>query len=400
MLTTTRDVMLPTSVTGSWPRPRWYTMGLNGQALSRRMTDSAFREQFTDAVSVVISDQERAGLDILSNGDYHQDPDLAGRSWWHYPAERWSGLSTDTSSAAEGGVFGYAPGTLVNEIFTGWRTPEVLAKPSRREPLEFAKIWRIAQSRTTRPVRFGTISAQTLAELVRIDEAAYGGDRQELILDMAALLNAELRDLAAAGCQAIQVEEPSIHTVAAKPDSTDDVLDLLIDSFNKEVEGLGNVEVWAHTCWGNPNMQKVYDYTSYEKSAEIFLTRLNIDVWTVEAKSDDMAALPIIGQFRESMRPKVALGVISHRTLQVESPEEVAVDIRRALEYIKPEKLVLTSDCGFGREGANRNVAFYKAAALAQGANIVRKELGFPQTPVPAADPALQADIPEGADKG
>lgn len=147
-------------------------------------------------------------------------------------------------------------------------------------------------------------------------------------------------------------------------------------------------------------MQKVYDYTSYEKSAEIFLTRLNIDVWTVEAKSDDMAALPIIGQFRESMRPKVALGVISHRTLQVESPEEVAADIRRALEYIKPEKLVLTSDCGFGREGANRNVAFYKAAALAQGANIVRKELGFPQTPVPAADPALQADIPEGADKG
>ena len=73
--------------------------------------------------------------------------------------------------------------------------------------------------------------------------------------------------------------------------------------------------------------------------------------------------------------------------------DEVAADIRLALEYIDPEYLVLSSDCGFGRQGVPRPIAFYKAAALAQGANIVRAELGVPTTAVRAADPALQIDV-------
>ena len=76
------------------------------------------------------------------------------------------------------------------------------------------------------------------------------------------------------------------------------------------------------------------------------------------------------------------------------TPEEVATDIRAALEYIDAEKLALSSDCGFGRQGVPRPIAMYKAAALTQGANIVRGELGAPQTPVRAADPAYQVDVP------
>ena len=68
--------------------------------------------------------------------------------------------------------------------------------------------------------------------------------------------------------------------------------------------------------------------------------------------------------------------------------------MRLALEYIEPEHLVLSSDCGFGRQGVPRPIAMYKAAALAQGANIVRAELGVATTHVPAADPALQIDVP------
>jgi 5-methyltetrahydropteroyltriglutamate--homocysteine methyltransferase len=89
--------------------------------------------------------------------------------------------------------------------------------------------------------------------------------------------------------------------------------------------------------------------------------------------------------------------MISHRALQVELPDEVAADIRLALEHIDPEHLVLSSDCGFGRQGVPRPIAFYKAAALVQGANIVRDELGLPTTPVRAADPALQIDVPDAA---
>ncbi len=71
----------------------------------------------------------------------------------------------------------------------------------------------------------------------------------------------------------------------------------------------------------------------------------------------------------------------------------MADSIRKALEYIEPENLIISSDCGFGRQGAARTVAFYKAAALATGANIVRKELGLPETYVPAADEQLVVDV-------
>jgi 5-methyltetrahydropteroyltriglutamate--homocysteine methyltransferase len=90
---------------------------------------------------------------------------------------------------------------------------------------------------------------------------------------------------------------------------------------------------------------------------------------------------------------KIAVGVVSHRTLQVDRPEDVATRIRRALEHIAPEQLIISSDCGFGRQGCNRDIAFFKTTSIAQGANIVKRELGLPESPVPAANPTLQTDI-------
>ena len=76
MLTATKDLMLPATVTGSWPRPRWYDGGLWGRPLDTALLDVRFREQFLDAHATVIAEQERAGLDILTNGDYHLDEDF------------------------------------------------------------------------------------------------------------------------------------------------------------------------------------------------------------------------------------------------------------------------------------------------------------------------------------
>lgn len=84
---------------------------------------------------------------------------------------------------------------------------------------------------------------------------------------------------------------------------------------------------------------------------------------------------------------KVAIGVIDHHTLQVETPDEVANMIRRALEWIPVERLVISSDCGMGREGMSRKHAFFKMAALVQGTNIVRRELKLPEAECRAADP-------------
>ena len=92
MFTVTADLMLPSTVTGSWPRPRWFDVSMWGKPLDTCMMDVRFREKFQDALAVVISDEERAGLDILTHGDFHCDEDLAGRSWHHYPLQRWAGL--------------------------------------------------------------------------------------------------------------------------------------------------------------------------------------------------------------------------------------------------------------------------------------------------------------------
>jgi 5-methyltetrahydropteroyltriglutamate--homocysteine methyltransferase len=117
------------------------------------------------------------------------------------------------------------------------------------------------------------------------------------------------------------------------------------------------------------------------------------DVWTIETKDRNFQDLELFGQYKGKLPKKICIGAVSHRTLQADRAEDVAASIRTALKYIAPEQLIVSSDCGFGRQGANREIAFYKASAIAQGCNIVRKELGLPTTYVPAADPALQMDI-------
>jgi 5-methyltetrahydropteroyltriglutamate--homocysteine methyltransferase len=392
MLTATRDLLLPTTVTGSWPRPSWYDGNLYGRPFSSGMADVAFRERFGDAVSCVISDQQAAGLDILTNGDYHLDNDLAGRSWFSYPSERLSGVSEfDTETTAE---WSYPVGSWLNEIVGGWKYHAVVDKVAPRVPLEFAKIWRIAQARSQKPVKFGTVAADLASSVLTLRTDAYE-TKQNLMWDLAGILNQELRRLAAAGCRVIQIEEPAIHSQAAFG-APKEVLDFLVDLFNRTVEGLDDVEIWIHTCWGNPGAQNCFDPDiSYEPSMDIYLNRLKGDVWTIESKENGHRLLPSFASYKHRLPKKVAVGFISHRQLQVETPEEVARDIRLALEHIDAEHLVLSSDCGFGRQGVPRPIAFYKAAALAQGANIVRRELGAPETSVRAADPALQVDVPE-----
>jgi methionine synthase II (cobalamin-independent) len=165
-----------------------------------------------------------------------------------------------------------------------------------RGPLEYARLWKVAQRQTRKPVKFGAISAQMLA--TGLNNLHYRG-RRELIVALSELMNAELNELAA--------------------DNGGDEL----ESFAK---GIGPGK-------------------------------------------------------------KIAIGVISHRTLQVERPEAVANLIRRALKVIPPERLIVSTDCGFGRQGMSRLHAFYGMVARTRGTNIVRRELGLGEAEILAADP-------------
>jgi 5-methyltetrahydropteroyltriglutamate--homocysteine methyltransferase len=167
----------------------------------------------------------------------------------------------------------------------------------------------------------------------------------------------------------------------------------MVDCYNREVQGLDDVEIWIHTCWGNPNMQRVMEDTSYKASFELYLNEMRGDVWTIETKDRDLRDVELLAPYMLRAGKKVCIGVVSHRRLQVERPEEVAATIRHALQYVPAERLVISTDCGFGRQGCNREIAFFKSVAIAQGTNLVRRELGLPVTAVPAADPVLQTDL-------
>jgi 5-methyltetrahydropteroyltriglutamate--homocysteine methyltransferase len=159
----------------------------------------------------------------------------------------------------------------------------------------------------------------------------------------------------------------------------------MVEVFNNTVRGLrGKTEVWCHTCWGNPAAQRLFArQPSYEPALDS-LNRVEADVITFETCSSGGMDLAAIGKrIREK---KVCIGVVDHHSLQVETPEQVAALIRKALEHIPAERLVLASDCGMGREGMSRRHAFYKMVSIVTGTNIVRRELGLPEAPCRAAD--------------
>src|ERR1700686_3371153 len=170
------------------------------------------------------------------------------------------------------------------------------------------------------------------------------------------------------------------------PDCSDAELEFQTEAFNRQLAGV-EAEIWVHTCWGNPNQQRVYwEVPSYERALP-HLLQLNADVITFEFASSDGRDLALFGKYKTDK--KIGIGVVNHCNTIVEPAEYVAGLIRKALEYIAPEQLAIPPDCGFGREGLSRRIAYYKCVALVEGTNIVRRELGRPEARVRAADPKL-----------
>jgi 5-methyltetrahydropteroyltriglutamate--homocysteine methyltransferase len=201
--------------------------------------------------------------------------------------------------------------------------------------------------------------------------------------------NKELHDLADAGCPVIQLEDPQLHFLAVRPVADKSITaDFMLNVYNNTVKGLrAKTEVWYHTCWGNPSQQRMFDTTQTYKPTLDALNMADADVITFEMKSSN--ALDLEAVCTSITDKKIAIGVIDHHTLQVESPNEVADLLRQALQYVPAERLVVTSDCGMGREGMSRRHAFYKTVAIVRGTNIIRRELGLPEAPCLAADPGF-----------
>ncbi len=384
MYRATKDKTLPTAIIGSLPRPTWYTENLGRRSFVEAMVNSHYREQYTDAVSAYLRDQETAGLDIFTDGDAHYDTETGGHSWFSYPLSHLGGYRVDDAFRPGQYRPGAAParGSILHEGLEARVSPTIVG-PVDRGTLQYTAMWKTAQRLTTKPIKFGTITAELLA-LASRDE--YYKDRRERIFAVSDALREELIELADAGCPAIQMEEPQVHLIGPRG-AIDDLLtpEFMVEIYNHTVRGLRDkTEVWCHTCWGNPSQQRMFAEVQSYKSSLANYNHCDADVITFENCASGGIDLEAIG--KEITGKKIGIGVVDHHTLQVERPEEVAAMIRRALKHIPAERLVITSDCGMGREGMSRKHAFYKMVSIVLGTNIVRKELGLPEATCLAAD--------------
>jgi 5-methyltetrahydropteroyltriglutamate--homocysteine methyltransferase len=256
MYTATAGTKLPTTIIGSLPRPVWYTENLGRRNFREAMVDRVYREQYQDALSAYLRDQEVAGIDIVTDGDCRFDADVAGHNWFSYAPLHMDGFGAGRPYRVKGGLAGlpHKPGHILHDVLETRIMPDLVG-PVARGNLQYAAIWKAAQRLTTRPVKFGTITPELIAMSVR---DLHYHDLRKAILAVSDALNEELHELADAGCRVIQMEEPQIHLLAAKG-LTDKVLnpDFMVEVFNNTVRGLrAKTEVWCHTCWGNPAAQR------------------------------------------------------------------------------------------------------------------------------------------------
>ena len=377
-------IILPTSIIGSLPRPAWFTASIGLRSFLECMVDSRFREQYEDAVGSHLRDQELAGLDILTDGDAHYDEQVGGMSWQSYPITHMDGMSNEPILAQYSvGAAAYPRGHILHDFLEARVLPQIVG-PLGPGRLQYAALWKTAQRMTTKPIKVGTPLPELLAASV---EDKFYKDPVERTWAFSEAINRELHDLADAGCPVIQLEEPQIHMVPVrgkafgKLDTAD-----LVEIFNNTVKGLrAKTEVWCHTCWGNPSQQRIFrDVQSYKPTLDA-LARVDADAITFETCSSGPGDLEGIGQAIKDK--KIVIGVIDHHTLQVERPDEIAALIRQALKHVPAERLIISSDCGMGREGMARRHATYKMVSMVLGTNIVRKELGVSEALCLAADP-------------
>ncbi|MEI6373310.1 MAG: cobalamin-independent methionine synthase II family protein [Actinomycetes bacterium] len=361
----TQDILLPTTMVGNYPNPRWY----DGHSFAQFpkgefIYDAISREAFDDAVGSIVRDQEYAGLDIISDGKVYGGDSPYGTILYHY-VERMTGYKTS------GPPIGLP-------IYSTLYSPTVVGEVRREYSFHMANL-RAVRKATKKPVKVSYVGMQVLAAASTNE---YYPEVRDLAMAIAKAFNEDFKELADNGCDIIQIDE------FVWPYGMGD---WEIEVFNTAVEGVG-CQIWTHTCWGNYSGTPGYfpddaetefgawvldqrpgDAPAPERARAIFphVLGANMDALNYEVGrtgEDDLEPL------RENDWNKdFVAGVIDVKSTVTETADEVADRIRMVLKYVPAEKLGLTTDCGL--INLPRMIGQGKLRALANGAAIVRKEL-------------------------
>ncbi|HLF71319.1 MAG TPA: methionine synthase [Dehalococcoidia bacterium] len=341
--------MLKTTIVGSLPKPTWLSDPKTLRASWRLEGDDLTRAQ-DDAVRLALLDQEEAGLDVVCDGEIRRRHYI-----WGF-LEGLTGIDTEHlgTKRARGGR--YTESTAVARI-----TGEV----TRPRPV-FLDALRYARSHTDRLLKVTLPGPMTTVDSL-FDEH-YGADEKSLALRFAELVNAEARELSAAGADVIQFDEPCFNIYLDK------VKDWGIEALERAMAGVTATKA-VHICygygtpavlqWKNANQ----DWGHYGVSLPL-LAQSSVDQVSVECAASGVD-VALLGALKGK---DVLIGVIDVGTEDVETPETVRDRLRAALPYVDPERLYGCTDCGM--VPLSRDAALGKMRALAAGAALLRRELG------------------------
>jgi 5-methyltetrahydropteroyltriglutamate--homocysteine methyltransferase len=338
--------ILPTTVVGSYPQPDWL---VNREALMKhsvprvrmreiwRVADPFLEQAQDDATILAIRDMERAGIDILSDGEIRRE------SYSNRFATALEGIDVDNPK-----VLHQANG-LVSYL------PRVVGKIRRNGPTEVRDL-EFLRRNTTRRIKITLPGPFTMAQQAHNE---FYADDDEMIMDFAAAVNAEAHDLAAAGADVIQLDEPWLRN------NVEAARRYAVKAINRAFEGVSATTA-LHLCFGYAHL------VSGKPSGYSFLPEL---ADTVSQQISIEAAQPKLdlGVLKELASKTVILGVIDLGDKNVEPPETVAARIRAALKFTSPTRLIPAPDCGM--KYMPRDIAFGKLKAMADGAAMVRGEL-------------------------
>src|SRR5438128_3407616 len=340
------ETLLPTTVVGSYPQPDWLIdreklthlppVRVRAQELWR-VPDPWLEQAQDDATVVAIRDMERAGIDIITDGEIRRE------SYSNRFATALLGIDLDNPASVPGRTGGSVT------------VPRIVGPIRRLRPVEVRDV-EFLRRNTDRRIKITLPGPFTMSRQAKNE---YYKDEEEMVMDYAAAVNAELRDLKAAGADVIQLDEPWLQ---ARPE---EARRLALPAIDRAFDGIPGPTA-LHLCFG-------YAYVARDKpNGYAFLSELTgtaVDQISIEAAQPnlDLGNLDGLGD------KTVIFGVISMGDPQPETPEIVAARIRRALEHIPPKRLIPAPDCGM--KYIPRDTAFAKLKALAEGARIVRREL-------------------------
>jgi 5-methyltetrahydropteroyltriglutamate--homocysteine methyltransferase len=341
--------VLKTTIVGSLPKPGWLA---EPQALYApwRIEGAQLAEAQDDAVRLALDDQEAAGLDILTDGEQRRRHYI-----WGF-LQALSGIDTDRLGKKQTRGGRYERETRVARVVGDVTRPTAV----------FVDALAFARAHTKRPIKVTLPGPMTITDSV-LDEH-YGGGERDLAMRFADLLNAEARQLAAAGAAVVQFDEPCFNIYVDK------VASWGIDALTRCLDGVACTRT-VHICYGY-GVDRVLAWKTqnrewgHYRSTLPLLAASGIDQVSVEcaASGVDLSVLDALEKKRD-----VLLGVIDVGTEEVETPEVVADRIRRALRHVPPERLYPCTDCGMVPR--SRDAARGKMRALVAGAAIVRREL-------------------------